>query len=129
MVIRLIVGSIFLMSAAAQAESLPDPTRPPGGLEATSASVAAPSGPLLQLIRTLDGKRTAIISGQVVRVGGKVGDAVVARIDEDRVVLRGPTGMVMLKLFPDVEKTPTASSTHDATPQAYKKRDKLESKK
>ena len=124
MVIRLIVGMIFsmgfLISAAAQAESLPDPTRPPVGLEATSASVAAPSGPLLQLIRTLDGRRTAVISGQVVRVGGKVGDAVVARIDEDRVILRGPTGMVTLKLFPDVEKTSTASSKLESTPPKRK---------
>ena len=120
MAIRLIFGSIILFSAAVQAESLPDPTRPPGGLEATNASVAVPSGPMLQLIRTLDGNRTAVISGQVVRVGGFVNDAMVARIDEDRVVLRGPAGMVTLKLFPDVEKTPTASSKLESKPEKRK---------
>ncbi|OFZ68018.1 MAG: hypothetical protein A2Z01_02430 [Betaproteobacteria bacterium RBG_16_58_11] len=116
MVIRL---SLVLMSlsGAVQAESLPDPTRPPAGMDAM-IPVAAPSGPALQLIRTLDGKRMAIISGQAVKVGGKVNDAIVTRIDEDRVVLRGPEGVQTLKLFPDVEKSPAASGKIESKPRA-----------
>ncbi|MBI5752737.1 MAG: MSHA biogenesis protein MshK [Hydrogenophilales bacterium] len=116
MVIRLSF-IIFSLSGAVQAESLPDPTRPPGGVDA-AAPAAAPSGPALQVIRTFDGKRMAIISGQAVKVGGKVGDAIVTRIDEDRVVLRGAEGVQTLKLFPDVEKSPVASGQIESKPQA-----------
>lgn len=105
------------LSGAAQAQSLPDPTRPPIGMDAM-VPATAPSGPTLQLIRTLDGKRMAIISGQTVKVGGKVGDAVVTRIDEDRVALRGAEGVVVLKLFPDVEKSSAASEKIESKPQA-----------
>lgn len=116
MVIRLSLVLIGL-SGAVQAESLPDPTRPPGGMDAAVPTVA-PSGLALQVIRTLDGKRMAIISGQAVKVGGKVGDAVVMRIDEDRVVLRGAEGVQTLKLFPDVEKSPAASGQIESKPRA-----------
>lgn len=116
MVIRLSL-IIFGLSGAVQAESLPDPTRPPAGMDAM-VPVVAPSGPMLQLIRTIDGKRMAIISGQTVKVGGKVGDAIVTHIDEDRVVLRGTEGVQTLKLFPEVEKSPAASGQIDSKPQA-----------
>ncbi len=116
MVIRL---SLVLMSlsGAVQAESLPDPMRPPAGMDAMIPA-AAPSGPALQLIRTVDGKRMAIISGQTVKVGGKLNDAIVTRIDEDRVLLRGPEGVVTLKLFPEVEKNPSVSDQIKSKPQA-----------
>ncbi len=124
MVIRL---SLLLMSlllpilgGAVLAESLPDPTRPPGGVDETT-SVVVPSGPALQVIRTLDGKRLAIISGQTVKVGGKVGDAIVTRIDEDRVLLRGPEGVQTLKLFPEVEKNPSVSDQIISRSQAKAK--------
>lgn len=116
MVIRLSLILIGL-SGAVQAESMPDPTRPPAGMDAT-IPVVVPSGPALQLIRTLDGKRMAIISGQAVKVGAKVGEAIVTRIDEDRVVLRGAEGVQTLKLFPDVEKNPSVSNQIESKPQA-----------
>jgi len=127
MVIRL---SLILMglSGAVQASNLPDPTRPPAGMDAT-ISVVAPSGPVLQLIRTIDGKRMAIISGQAVKVGAKVGEAIVTRIDEDRVVLRGAEGVQTLKLFPEVEKTPAASSQIESKSRAQAPRAKRKEQK
>lgn len=119
MVIRLSLVLISL-SGAVQASNLPDPTRPPGGVDAAVPTLV-PSGPALQLIRTLDGKRMAIISGQAVRVGGKVNDAIVTRIDEDRVMLRGPEGVQTLKLFPEVEKNPSVSDQIKSKPQAKAK--------
>ena len=118
MVIRLSLMMISL-SAAALAETLPDPTRPPSGVEAAVTAVA-PSGPLLQLIRTLDGKRMAVISGHTVNVGSKMNNLVVTRIDEDRVMLRGPEGVLILKLFPDMEKNPIASSKPESKPPKQK---------
>lgn len=127
MVIRL---SLILMglSGAVQASSLPDPTRPPAGMDAT-IPVVAPSGPVLQLIRTIDGKRMAIISGQAVKVGAKVGEAIVTRIDEDRVVLRGAEGVQTLKLFPEVEKTPAASGQIESKSRAQAPRAKRKEQK
>ena len=101
-------GLLLCVSFAAHAAGLPDPTRPPANFDAGAASAAQPSGPMLQVVRTLGAQRSAVISGQEVKVGSKVGDAVVARIGEDRVQLRGPGGMQTLKLFPDVEKRPVA---------------------
>jgi MSHA biogenesis protein MshK len=114
MVIRL---SFVLMSLSGlvQASNLPDPTRPPVSVN-TAVQIELPSGPTLQLIRTLEGKRIAIISGQTVKVGTKFGDAKVMRIDEDRVVLRGPDGVQTLKLFPDVEKRPVAVGRAESKP-------------
>ena len=108
---------IFLLmsvSFAAHPESLPDPTRPPVSLESNTSGIAQPTGPALQAIRTSNGRRSATISGQEVKIGSKVGDAVVMRIDEDRVILRGPGGIETLKLFPDVEKHPIAATNTNA---------------
>ena len=118
MVIRLSLMMISL-SGAALAETLPDPTRPPSGVE-TAVTAVAPSGPLLQMIRTLDGKRIAVVSGQAVNVGSKMNNLVVTRIDEDRVMLRGPEGVLILKLFPDIEKNPIASSKPESKPPKQK---------
>jgi hypothetical protein len=109
---------IFLLmsvSLAVHAESLPDPTRPPANLD--GGATAQPSGPVLQVIRTINGRRSAMISGQEVKSGSQVSDAVVMRIDEDRVLLRGPGGIQTLKLFPEVEKRPVAVINTEANPR------------
>lgn len=104
---RLILcGLLVFSSTGLQAETLPDPTRPPASLDAGSAAPIVPSGPVVQVIRTQNGKRSALISGQEVVAGSKFGEATVVRIDEDKVELRGPEGPQTLKLFPDVEKRP-----------------------
>lgn len=103
MALRIAVLCIALQGAA-QAESLPDPTRPALGWNATAQAEVLPSGPQLQAIRTQHGVRSALISGQTVRIGSQVEGALVTRIDEDRVWLRGAGGVQQLKLFPNVEK-------------------------
>ena len=103
MALRVMALCIFLLSAV-QAESLPDPTRPALGWNADAPDEIAPSGPRLQAIRSQGGVRSALIDGQNVRIGSKVNDVFVTRIDEDRVWLRGPNGVQQLKLFPEVEK-------------------------
>lgn len=80
-----------------------DPTRPPTVLQAPDGA-AVPSGPTLQVIRTVAGVRTAVISGQEVKVGSHFSDQRVLRIDEDQVVLSGSPPQI-LKLFPGVAKT------------------------
>ena len=116
MALRLIF-MLMSMSLAAHAENLPDPTRPPANLDGGITLTAQPSGPALQVIRTINGRRSAMISGQEVKSGSKLGDAVVMRIDEDRVLLRGPDGIQTLKLFPEVEKRPVALVNVEANPR------------
>jgi len=89
----------------AQAETLVDPTRPPASVSPGDVhSPAAQAGPVLQSILISPVRTVAIISGQTVRVGDRIGDAQVAKITENEVILRSGKGLQTLKLFPSVEK-------------------------
>ncbi|CAN5905461.1 hypothetical protein BH11PSE12_BH11PSE12_33050 [soil metagenome] len=108
-------GSCVLLMCAlaplAMAEILSDPTRPPasfGIAKATDAQMAA-SGPTLQSVLISSGRKVAVISGQVVNLGGKFGDAQVVKITESEVVLLTGNNLQTLKLFPNVEKRLTSS--------------------
>ncbi|MEG2029727.1 MAG: MSHA biogenesis protein MshK [Janthinobacterium sp.] len=90
----------------AQAQSVDDPTRPPAALAApvsVSAVPATPSQPQLQSVLISSkpgGRRVAVINGQVVRPGGRVGEAVVVEIQETAVVLRKGKSLHTYKLYP-----------------------------
>lgn len=95
--------------AAAQTQGLSDPTRPPavmgvqGGQGGDAGAPAEPAVPKLQSIlasREPGGRRIAVISGEPVRQGMKVGDAIVERVGETEVVLRRGKILETLKLFP-----------------------------
>lgn len=91
-------------SSADADEILHDPTRPPAILFAPQERETLDVGPVLQSVSFASGRRTAIISGQNVRTGSKVGEARVIRISETEVVLKTGNSLQRLKLFPDVEK-------------------------
>ncbi|MBI4996903.1 MAG: MSHA biogenesis protein MshK [Rhodocyclales bacterium] len=98
--------SVLLLLALAgtvHAQGLPDPTRPPVLLEGEPAATAAPSG-LQSIIRRDKGKSAAVINGQYVELGGKVGDARLERIGEDFVVLRSASGRETMYLTPGIGK-------------------------
>ncbi len=50
------------------------------------------------------GKPMAVIGGQLVPLGGMVGEARLVRLSETEAVLEGPEGTERLYLTPDVEK-------------------------
>ncbi len=105
--VRCFVIFAFLFSPlACAAEALQDPTRPPAELSMPQggAEALAPKGPQLQSVRISTHQRSAIISGQRVKVGDRFGDTKVVIITENEVVLKGSSGMQTLKLFPDVGK-------------------------
>lgn len=104
--VRFWLCAFCLLPFAAQAEALRDPTRPPAVLSAAQdgATEVVASGPLLQSVLVSAGRRSAIISGQNVQVGDRIGDARVVEINENEVVLRTGGGLQRLKLFPAVEK-------------------------
>lgn len=112
---RIIPFLVGLLFATAHAEVPRDPTRPPSALG--EAAETTPAGPTLQAIRLSGTTRSAVISGQEVRLGDRVGELRVVRIDEDRVTLRDASGTTVLKLFPSVEKI-----SREPAPPAPKKK-------
>ncbi len=100
-----IVAAVAAVAGAPlAAQNLSDPTQPPAALLAPQQGVeATPGAPQLQsvlLSRNPGGRAVAVISGQTVRLGGKVGDAVLVRIAQNEVVLRRGKALETLKLFP-----------------------------
>lgn len=92
--------------AGAASAQLADPTRPPP--EVISSSPAAEAGTvatgLQSIIRRREGRPAALINGEVVELGGRVGEAQLVEIGEDAVVLLGPQGRETLRLMPAAEK-------------------------
>lgn len=108
----LAVAGLLAASVPAQADSLPDPTRPPPGFgsesaaTATEALAAGQGGPVLQtVILPRKGKPKAIIGGELVQLGGRYGDQQLIRVSEREVVLDGPRGREVLTLTPGIDKT------------------------
>jgi MSHA biogenesis protein MshK len=101
----LLLSLVSLVWPDAQAQALADPTRPPAALWApANAAIVVPAQPQLQsvLISTKPGgRRVAVIDGQVVKVGSKVGDAVVTDILDTAVLLRRGKSLQTFKLYPD----------------------------
>lgn len=88
---------------AAGAQTLVDPTRPPGALAAPGGEVAA-GGPVLQSVMLSSGRKLAVISGELVALGGRYGAARLVRLTESEAVLKNGQETTVLRLFPLVEK-------------------------
>ncbi|NGZ84605.1 general secretion pathway protein GspB [Duganella aceris] len=101
---RVLIAVLLALPPLAQAQ-LADPTRPPAAFSSPQQLGAdgEASGPRLQSIligRTPGGRRVAVIDGVTLREGGKVGGAVLTRINETSVVLRRGKNLETLTLFP-----------------------------
>ncbi len=95
---------LFLMSAVALAQAMNDPTRPPAGYADAEAGVAG-GGPVLQSVFISPTLRAAIISGEMVKLGGKLGSAKLVKVSESEVVLKDGEVSQVLKLYPGVDKS------------------------
>lgn len=98
----------------ALAQVLPDPTRPPGNTELGSSSYA-PSG-LQSIIRPAGQKPRALIHGEVVTLGDKLGGADgtqrLIAVNADSVVLRDSEGnRETLTLTPGISKSPAKNKS------------------
>ncbi len=105
------IALVALPLALANAQALPDPTRPPDAVLPGAGGEAgqAPSG-LQTIIRRQGAKPAAVINGQYVELGGKVGDAHLVEVGESSVILQGPAGKEEMKLYPGVEKKAPAAA-------------------
>lgn len=92
------------------AEELPDPTQPPAGIYALSSgrgtaattNIVSPSSNGLHSIIISPNRRAAIINGEMVELGAKVGSARLVEVSESGVVLQSERGRKELALFPGV---------------------------
>ena len=102
-----LVGSLAASAHVLAQDNLPDPTRPPAGLQ-TSAAASAPAVAdtlVLQSVLMNAGRApAAVISGQLVMLGGLVGEQRLASVTERSVQLKGPQGTTTLRLTPEVNK-------------------------
>lgn len=97
----LLLASLTL-TAGAQG-LMADPTRPPGVLAATGDGVAT-GGPVLQSVMLSPGRKIAMISGEMVALGGRYGSARLVKLTESEAVLKDGADTTVLKLFPLIEK-------------------------
>ena len=114
------------LCAASIATAGNDPTAPPAGLTsegeapvraaaraasgASAAKAATVAAPHVESVRTGgDQPATALIDGRMVRIGDRMGDAVVTAIDDQGVTLRAGKGPARWLAFaPGIRKTPSA---------------------
>jgi hypothetical protein len=106
---RALVGlTVLWLATAAQAQTLGDPTRPPAGQRGGGSGRATgdPAGLVLESVIISEASRSAIISGEHVVLGGKIGPARLIKVSEAAVVLLTGDSRRTLKLFPGVHKRP-----------------------
>lgn len=101
----MIMAPCAVLNAGAQV--LTDPTRPPGALAVTASDGMVSSGPVLQSVKLTQGRKVAMISGEMVALGGRYGSARLVRLTESEAVLKDGAETTVLKLFPLVEKRMT----------------------
>jgi MSHA biogenesis protein MshK len=100
---------MLLACGFAMAQSGGDPTRPaiedkpaPSQVDQTAAPV---SSGLQSIIRRKNSKPAAIINGEYIELGGRLGEAKLTRVEDGYVVMTNPAGAKeILVLTPGVEK-------------------------
>jgi hypothetical protein len=94
--------------------AMDDPTRPPAGFYvAPSAGGGGEGGPVLQSVLISEVGRRAIISGELVPMGGKTPAGRLVKVSETEVVLEQGAARKTLKLYPNAEKRePGAGAAH-----------------
>lgn len=100
---------VLLLAGVARAAPFADPTQPPAARDASNAG-GTPGGPRIESILIAPDRRLAVIDGQQVTIGSRVGSGSVVRITETQVVVRDGEGEQTLKLFPELA-TPAKKGT------------------
>jgi len=100
----LLVASIAAAASAAQGAPFADPMRPPSVVDMPME--VATGGPRLESVLIAPDRRIAVINGQQVGVGGRVGAGEVVRITESEVQIRGADGIATLRLVPEFARRP-----------------------
>lgn len=100
--LKLAIIALWLCTGAS---SLTDPTRPPDYVPSKSQSMKITGPMTLTAIFSYSDYKVAIINGERLRVGDKVGDYTIIKIKANGVELIGPNDKVeMLSLLPTVKQ-------------------------
>lgn len=103
------LAAALSLAAPLAAQPLVDPTRPPAGLALPERAEQVPlEAPVLQSVFISGEHRSAIISGELVVLGGRFRDSRLAAVRADQVTLDSPHGPQVLRLTPAVDWTPVA---------------------
>ena len=92
------------VSGAVSAQALIDPMRPPAGYAEAESGGGEAGGPVLQSVMISPTLKAAIINGEMVKLGGKFGNARLVKVSESEVVLKSGAETQVLKMYPGVEK-------------------------
>jgi MSHA biogenesis protein MshK len=100
---------VALLSASAARAQLADPMRPPAGFgeksSAAAGAAAEQGGSALRAVILRRGdKPVALVGGERVTVGSRLGDARVVAITESEIVLAGRSGRQVIRINPEVDK-------------------------
>lgn len=101
-----LLAATLLFAAAVSAQRITvDPTRPPPGFGTGAADAERETGGgiRLQTVMISPTQRAAVINGVVVRLGEKYGDAVLVKVAETEVVLKGAGAQQVLRIHPEVD--------------------------
>lgn len=110
---------LLIVASPLQAESLPDPTRPPPGIGADGAALAPDMSPAYPKVKGLQSvilsqdHCAAIIDGKTIELGAIYGKERLVDVSERGVVLQGESGRRTLTLFPAVGIRQLESGTAD----------------
>lgn len=96
-------GLLMAGLATTEAQTLRDPTRPPGRSATKAEAGVATGGFVLQSILTSSDRKAAIINGKVVGPGESVDGFMLIAIAEDGAVLKNGSDVRRLKLYPSVD--------------------------
>lgn len=105
----LAASALALAAGAACGQSMSDPTRPPAEFylgTGPARSGEATGGLVLQSVLIFPDARSAIISGEHVLLGQKIGGQRLVKVAETEVVLLSGAARRTLKLFPSADKRP-----------------------
>lgn len=102
-------ATLCIVFPALAAEILPDPTRPPNEILSSGVTTGKTRGaapiPMhegLQSIFISPQHRAAVIHGETVSLGEKIGGDTLVEVRETSVVLQGASGKRVIELFPEV---------------------------
>lgn len=98
------LAAIFACHGAVPAHAMTDPTQPPRAVTAGEGAAGSAKALTLQSVMILPHRRSAIIDGARVEIGGRIGEAEVLKISETEVTLRHGSRIEILKMYPDIEK-------------------------
>lgn len=89
----------------APAEVLVDPTRPPSFAAGEAGSEKSVQARVVQSVLIAPGRTIAVVNGETLRVGSRVGGTKVVKIDQTGVTLSNSGKLEVLRLFPDAQKS------------------------